>query len=504
MILQFSSVEILVSFSLLILMFLKLVNRIQTKHSALHLPPGPRKIPFIGNMHLLVRPLPHRALRGLAMKYGPLMHLQLGEVSTVIVSSPDVAEEVMKTQDTIFASRPEILAAKVMSCGCPGIVFSPYGDYWRQLRKICTTELLSSKSVQSFRSLREEEFLDLCRWIASKAGSPINLTEKVYSSAYSLTAKAAFGKKTKDQETFISIIRVATKLAAGFEISDVYPSIKLLPLISGMKSKLKSLQQQADRILETIINEHIVGNSGKTDMKEKHDLVDVLLKCQEDKSILPLTSAQIKSVLLDIFSAGSETSATTVDWAMSDMLRNPSALKKAQDEVRNVFEGTNVVDEAHFNELKFLKSVIKETLRLHPPAPLLLPRESNESCKINGYDIPIKTRVIVNAWAIGRDAKYWEQPECFQPERFLDSSVDYKGNSFKYIPFGAGRRICPGMSFGIANVELPLAMFLYHFDWNLPQGMKHQEMDMTEAFGVTVRRKHDLFVTPVLRSPFPV
>ncbi|KAL0362911.1 UNVERIFIED_CONTAM: cytochrome [Sesamum calycinum] len=467
MILQFSFMEILVSFSLLILIFMKLVNRIQSKHSALNLPPGPRKIPFIGNMHLLVGPLPHHALRGLAMKYGPLMHLQLGEVSTVIISSPDVAEEVMKTQDTTFASRPEILAAKVMSCDCPGIIFSPYGDYWRQLRKICTTELLSSKCVQSFRSLREEEFLDLCRWIASKAGSPINLTEKVYLSAYSLTAKAAFGKKTKDQETFIST-------------------------------------QQADRILETIINEHIVGNSGKTDVKEKHDLVDVLLKCQEDENIPPLTSAQIKSVLLDIFGAGSETSATTVDWAMSEMLRNPSALKKAQDEVRNVFRGKNVVDEARLNELKFLKSVIKETLRLHPPAPLLLPRESNESCKIDGYDIPIKTRVIVNAWAIGRDAKYWEQPECFQPERFLDSSVDYKGNNFQYIPFGAGRRICPGISFGIANVELPLAMFLYHFDWSLPQGMKHEEMDMTEAFGVTVRRKDDLFVTPVLRRPFPV
>ncbi|KAK4439715.1 cytochrome [Sesamum alatum] len=290
--------DILVSFSLLILILLKLVNRIKSKHSAVNLPPGPRKIPFIGNLHLLVGPLPHHDLRGLAVKYGPLMHLQLGEVSTVIVSSPDVAEEVMKTQDTIFASRPEILAAKVMSCGCPGIVFSPYGDYWRQLRKICTTELLSLKSVQSFRSLREEEFLDLCRWIASKAGSPINLTEKIYLSAYSLTAKAAFGKKTKDQETFISIIRVATKLAAGFEICDVYPSIKLLPLISGMKYKLRSLQQQADRILETIIDEHMVGNSGKSDVKEKRDLVDVLLKCQADENVRPLTTAQIKSVLL--------------------------------------------------------------------------------------------------------------------------------------------------------------------------------------------------------------
>ncbi|KAL3851144.1 hypothetical protein ACJIZ3_013026 [Penstemon smallii] len=501
--LQLPCTGIFISLCLLSFMLLKLRNRSKTRVPSLNLPPGPRKIPLVGNLHLLVGSLPHHALRDLALKHGPLMHLQLGEISTIVVSSTELAEEVMKTRDKIFASRPEILAAKVLSYDCSGIVFSPYGDYWRQLRKICTTQLLSSKSVQSFRSLRQDEFGELSRWVASKSGSVINLTEKVYTCAYGVTAKAAFGKKTKEQESFISLIRVATKLAAGFEISDVYPSIKFLPLISGLKTKLERLHEQADRILETIINEHrAVEKDVCVGDNEKKDLVDVLLKFQEDEVEFPLTTANIKSVLLDIFSAGSETSATTVDWAMSEMLRNPTTvLKKAQDEVRQVFHGKSYVSESNMDELKYLKSVIKETLRLHPPAPLLLPRETTESCEINGYDIPMRTRVIVNAWALGRDPKYWEDAEVFKPERFLDSLVDYKGNSFEYIPFGGGRRICPGMLFGLANVELPLAMFLFHFDWNLPFGIK---LDMREVFGVTVRRKDDLFVTPVVKIPLPI
>ena len=166
-------------------------------------------------------------------------------------------------------------------------------------------------------------------------------------------------------------------------------------------------------------------------------------------------------------------------------------MKKAQAEVREVFNRRGKVDETSINEMKYLKSIVKETLRFHAPVPLLIPRECGERCKLNGYDIPIKTKLIVNAWAIGRDPKYWTEAEKFYPERFLDSSIDYKGTNFEYIPFGAGKRICPGITFGMANVELPLALYLYHFDWKLPNGMKNEELDMTEVFGIIVRRKDD-------------
>ncbi|XP_059318700.1 salviol synthase-like [Lycium ferocissimum] len=184
---------------------------------------------------------------------------------------------------------------------------------------------------------------------------------------------------------------------------------------------------------------------------------------------------------------------------MAEMMKNTSALEKAQEKVRRVFSEKGYVDESNFDELKYLRAVIKETLRLHPPAPLLLPRVSREKCKLDGYEIPQNTQVIVNAWTIGRDPRYWDDAECFKADRFLDSSIDFNGNNFEYIPFEARRRMCPGMSFGVANVELPLALFLYHFDWKLPNGMKHEELDMSEVyFGVAVRRELNMHATPIV------
>ena len=188
---------------------------------------------------------------------------------------------------------------------------------------------------------------------------------------------------------------------------------------------------------------------------------------------------------------------------MSEMLKNMTVMKETQGEVRHVFDRKGKVDESGINELKFLKAVIKETMRLHPAAPLLVPRENSDSCQIDEYEIPANTRTIVNAWAIGRDPKYWTEAEKFIPERFLDSSLDYKGTNFTYIPFGARRRICPGIQFAIPNIELPLAQLLYHFDWKLPNGMKAADLDMTEAFGLTVRRKHDLMLIPIRYCPCP-
>ncbi|KAI5334247.1 hypothetical protein L3X38_024380 [Prunus dulcis] len=473
-------------------MALKIVKRGKTKDSAINLPPGPWKLPFIGNIHQLVGSQPHHALRNLANRYGPLMHLRLGEVSTIVVSSAEYAKEVMKTHDVMFASRPPLLASTIMSYGSTNIGFAPYGDYWRQLRKICTLELLSPKRVQGFRPIREEEAMNLMEWIALREGSPINLTEEIYSSTYTVTSRAAFG-----------IYKGGSRL----DLADVFPSVKLLNLIGGIRPKLERLHKETDRIMENIIKEHkkdrATSESGEG--KAEEDLVDVLLKFHERGNgfEFSLTTDNIKAVILDIFGAGSETSATAVDWAMSEMIKNPRIMKIAQDEVREVFNTKGRVDETCIREMKYLNSVIKETLRLHPPAPLLLPRECRESCEINGYEIPVRTKVIVNGWAIGRDPNYWTEPEIFYPERFLDSSIDYKGTNFEYIPFGAGRRICPGISYGLANVELPLAFLLYHFDWKLPNGKNHEDLDMTEAFGITVRRKEDLHLIPIPYHPPP-
>jgi len=177
---------------------------------------------------------------------------------------------------------------------------------------------------------------------------------------------------------------------------------------------------------------------------------------------------------------------------MSELVKKPEMMEKVQSEVRRIFDGKGYVDETEIHELKYLRAVMKETLRLHPPVPLLLPRECSEKCKINGYEIPAKSKVIVNAWAIGRDPNHWDEAEKFDPKRFLESSIDYKGGEFEFIPFGAGRRICPGINLGIVNVEFSLANLLFHFDWKLPQ-----DLDMTESFGLTMKRKHDLVLIPI-------
>lgn len=183
------------------------------------------------------------------------------------------------------------------------------------------------------------------------------------------------------------------------------------------------------------------------------------------------------------------------------MIRNPRILKKAQEEIRQSVQGKETICEEDIQGLQYLKMVIKETLRFHPPLPLLIPRESKETCEIGGYEIPEKTKVIVNVWAIGRDPEYWKDPEKFIPERFHDNSIDFKGINFAYIPFGAGRRICPGISFGLANIELPLANLLYHFDWKLPGEMRPEDLDMTEAFGATVGRKKNLQLIAIPYTP---
>jgi len=203
-----------------------------------------------------------------------------------------------------------------------------------------------------------------------------------------------------------------------------------------------------------------------------------------------------------MYGGGSETSASTILWAMAEMIKNPRIMKKLQAEVREVFDKERKPNESDMDKLKYLKCVVKETLRLHPPGAFLLPRECRQACEINGYDIPFKSKVIVNAWAIGRDPNHWDDPERFYPERFIDNCVDYyKGNNFEFIPFGSGRRMCPGVTFGLVNVEFSLALLMYHFDWKLPNAIKKEDLDMSESFGVAVTRKTDLHLIPFTYHP---
>ncbi|XP_058742881.1 cytochrome P450 71D10-like [Vicia villosa] len=496
---NFSNFTLLVSF-LFLFVLLKILTRWNTsKNSNANLPPGPWTLPFIGNIHQIISSKqPHHCFKKLADKCGPLMHLKLGQVPYIIVSSPEMAKEIMKTQDLIFCDRPNLMLFTIFSYNATDIIFSIYGEHWRQLRKICVLELLSVKRVQSFRSIREEEVDDLVKSIAASEGSIVNLSHKISDMTHGIVARAAFGKRNKHEQVFKSALDEIVSLMGGFCIADLYPSVKLLQRMSTAKKKFEKAHREIDMIMQDIVDDH--KNIHRRVSKDE-DIVDALLKIQQENEHTQhrVTDVDLKSIILDMFAAGTETSSSFTAWCMSEIVKNPKVMEEAQAEVRKVFDKKGYVDETEIHELMYLKSVIKETLRLHPVLPMLLPRECRERCQINGYDIPAKTRVMINAWAIGRDPRYWVEAESFKPERFLDSKLDFKGTDFEFIPFGAGRRICPGLAFGLPSVELSLAQLLYNFNWKLPNGMKNEELDMTEAIGITARRKHDLCLVPIIR-----
>ena len=271
------------------------------------LPPGPMKLPLIGNLHQIAAlgSLPHRAFKQLAHKYGPIVHLKLGETSAVVITSPKLAKEILKTHDVIFANRPHLQASHIMTYGSKDIAFSPYGDYWRQMRKICMLELLSNKRVQSFSYIREDETRNFIKSIQSSEGSSVNLTNRIFSLVSSTVSRSAFGDKTEDQDEFVSVIRKAIESVGGLEPADLFPSMKsIIQVLTGTKSKVEKMHKKADKILEIIVGKHQEkqrrAKEGKfsSDEVEQEDLVDVLLRIQESGSLeIPITTSNIKAVI---------------------------------------------------------------------------------------------------------------------------------------------------------------------------------------------------------------
>nr|AVX32610.1 cytochrome P450 VoCYP71D511 [Valeriana officinalis] len=479
---------------------LKLVRKLR---SPKRLPPGPWKLPLIGSLLHMAGPLPHRTLKDLAEKYGPLMHLQLGEISAIVVSSPEMVNEFMKTHDIAFASRPPVLAIEIVAYNRDDIAFAPYGDYWRQMRKIATLELLSVKKVGSFSSIREKEVHNLVESISSSGSIiPIDMTEKLFGLISSVAARASFGNKCKDQDSFLELTNEIISLAGGFNIFDLFPSFKLLHRLTGMRQKFEMMHQKVDQVFENIIKDHIQERADDTHGNDHtEDLLDVLLRLKDEGLEFPITYTNVKAVILNAFSGGSDTSSTTIEWAMTELMRNPRVMEKAQADLREALKGKQVVNENDIKDLPYLKLVMKETMRLHTPLPLLVPRECRQEVEIDGYTITVGTKIIINAWAIARDPQYWKDPESFYPERFEDGTVDFKGSNYEFIPFGSGRRMCPGIAFALATVELPLANLLYHFDWKLPNEMKPEDLDTNEFFGATVKKLNHLCLIATRRTP---
>uniref|UniRef100_A0A0E0LB63 Cytochrome P450 n=1 Tax=Oryza punctata TaxID=4537 RepID=A0A0E0LB63_ORYPU len=457
--------------------------------SDLKLPPGPWRLPLIGSLHHLLGALPHRALRDLARRHGPLMLLSFGEAPVVVASTAAAAREIMRTHDDNFSSRPLSAVVKVCTKHGAGITFAPYGEHWRQVRKICRLELLSPRRILAFCAIREEEAARLVRTVASPPSSAssspappslVNLSELLGNYVTDTTVHIVMGERFRERDALLRYVDEAVRLAGSLTMADLFPSSRLARAMSSTTlCRAKVFVESLMEFMDRVISEHLEKKRSCQGGEREEDLIDVLLRLQEEGSLqFELTVGIIKAV---IFRDGDD------DTAMGH--------GGADEKMKVTEEG--------LTNLTYLHCIIKETLRLHTPGPLALPRECQEQCRILGYDIPKRATVLVNVWAICRDTEFWDESEKFIPERFEGSTIEHKGNNFEFIPFGAGRRICPGMQFGLANIELALANLLFYFGWSLPESILPSDLDMTETMGITARRKEDLYVhaTPFVQLP---
>ncbi|KAH6808201.1 hypothetical protein C2S51_029309 [Perilla frutescens var. frutescens] len=464
-------------------------------------PPGPRGLPVLGHFHLLGKN-PHQDLCRLARKHGPIMGLRLGFVPAIVISSPAAAELVLKTHDPVFASRPRSEAAIYVGYDQSDLVFGPYGPYWRDMRKLCTLQLLSNAKISQFQPMRRAELelfvASLKR--ASERRETVDLSARVSALNGDMNCLMVFGKKYSDlnQKGFKDMLVETMELAGTFNLADYFPYVGVLDL-QRLHRRFKRVSKIFDGILEKIIDDHLIPHD-KQEKKQAADVVDTMLAIMESgEAGFDFDRRHVKAILLDLLIAGMDTSATAVEWAMSELMRNPAVMKKLQQELEWVVGLESMVEESHLDKLEYLECVVKEAMRLHPLAPLLVPHESMEDCELDGFHVPKKSRIMVNVWAIGRDPNVWPNPESFTPERFIGSDIDVRGRHFELVPFGSGRRGCPGLQLGLTVVKLVVAQLVHCFHWELPDGMKPDDVDMSEQFGLVTDRANHLMAIPSCR-----
>ncbi|XP_074297365.1 5-OH-xanthotoxin synthase-like [Silene latifolia] len=478
------------------LTFLLLLHKLKKHEPPLRSPPGPKGLPFIGNLHQYDVATPHEYFANLGKVYGPLSVDTWTKIPVVVVQSTEMAKEVMKTQDLNFCSRPTLVGMHRLSYNGLDIAFAPYSDYFREVKKISVVHLLSSKRVESFAPIRRDEVSRLIHKVSllSSTSQVVNLGELLMSYGSSNISRIAFGKRYEEDEgprsKFHGLLNEMQALFVGFFYADYFPYLAWLDKLTGQFSKLEKVFKNMDKFYDELISDHLDPNRPKTGHE---DIIDVLLQLKKQRSFaFELTFDHIKAILMNIFVAGTDTSTAMVEWAMTELVKNPESLKRVQEEIRNVAQNKGCVCDEDLQKLEYFKAVIKETFRLHPAAPLLVIRETIRKATLNGYDIKPKTLVHVNVWAIGRDPELWEDPEEFKPERFMGSSVDFRGQDFELASFGAGRRICPGLALGVANLELALANLLYSFSWELPIGSRTEDIDTEVLPGITMHKKNPL------------
>ncbi|KAL3694283.1 hypothetical protein R1sor_007934 [Riccia sorocarpa] len=476
------------------------------------LPPGPTPWPVVGNLPLLGT-LPHVSFAKLAERYGPLMGMRIGSVNCLIVSSAKYAEEVLKTNDRIWAARPRTSASELLLYGNSDISSMSYGHRWRYARRIFTLEVLTNKKLAEFQKSRRRIVLGTLNTMLDecKGGRAVRVDLVLRKMIMTVVSKMLMNKADlsakvealKDSDDFQDNIKDFFVLLGVFNIGDYIPWLNGFDL-QGYNKRMRIAAKKIDEFLQGIIDDHLERHklrkqSGANDEDYVQDLVDVMLTRPTDDDGRKLTLEEIKGIIENVLFAGTDTSADTVEWALSQLIRNPRVLQKLQEELDSKVGRERLVEESDVPNLPYLQAVVKETFRLHTVAPLLAPHESADACTIGGYEIPAKTRLFVNLYVIHRDPERWEKPLDFYPERFLEQDKDVNGTDFDLLPFGTGRRMCPGKNFGSLSVHWILAVLIHACEWSLPGEQRIEDLDMREKFGLTIGRKTPLAAVAVRR-----
>nr|AQY76214.1 cytochrome P450 [Thapsia garganica] len=471
------------------------------------LPPGPRGWPVIGNIFDLGT-LPHRSLAALKQKYGPVVWLNLGPVKTMVILSAGAAEELFKNHDLSFVDRFNNDVMKANDYNKSSMALGIYSPYWRTLRRICTAELFSNKRLNETVLVRQKCVDEMLSWIEKEieesATGEIEVKKFMFPAIFNLIGNLTLSQdlthpNSKMASEFYTALSGFSVCLSSPNISDLFPWLRWLDL-QGLRRRTDRELKKAMQIISGFVSERVKQRQHREGRATEHkDFLDVVLDYEGNGKDEPakLSHHQITIFLMEMFIAGTETTSATIEWAMCELLRNPESMKKIKAELGKVVGVNKGLEESDINNLPYLQAIVKESLRLHASVPLALPRKAVQDTNFMGYNIPKNTQVLVNVWAIGRDEESWEDALSFRPERFLESSTEYKGQNYQFIPFGAGRRMCPGLPLGHRVLPLILGSLLHHFDWKLCESVSGEiNIDMRETVGISARKVVPLRAVP--------
>ncbi|XVE78137.1 hypothetical protein DITRI_Ditri13aG0119800 [Diplodiscus trichospermus] len=471
-------------------------------------------LPIIGHLHLLgAQPTVARTLAAMADKYGPVFTIRLGMFRTLVVSNHEAVKDCLTTNDRIFATRPRSNAGTYFAYDHAGFGFAPYGAYWQKMRKLAVVELLSNQRLRTLKHIQTSEvnaFIKNLYSFCKENNQKISIDQGLGVLTLNMILRLIAGKRyfsdagdIEDDEEAKHFI----KLSKGFSyfigvntLSEVVPFLKWMDIWSWQVKSMKRMSKEMDSLVESWVDEHKLKRL-KIGANNNQDFIDVMLSEIQDDSMFGYTRENIiKATALTLISAGSDSTAVSMTWILANLMNNRHALKRAQEELDLQIGRDRLVEDTDIEKLVYLQAIIKETFRLYPPAPLLVPHEAMEDCHVTGYHIPKGTRLFVNVWKLQRDPRIWSNPEEFEPERFLTThkKKDIVGQDFELVPFGSGRRSCPGMTWALQVILLTIARLLQGFDLTTPL---NAAVDMTEGPGATMPKATPLEVVLTPRLP---